>query len=197
MGRWPGPVQPSFRRHRLQRQDNTPSYISKPLDSSTALRFPSISIYTLPFSIFPDQRGPASLIPSTPHSHKGCCFALSSRRPPANGQHILRAPNKPGLRLHACIALRIKQSKWLPNLTQTTTPRRRAILCTHNVPRHSRFCDCRLTDSLRDASGAERKEEDDTATAILKKKKKPNQLMYDLLLRFCLVKGNSDTTQGH
>lgn len=50
------------------------------------------------------------------------------------------------------------------------------------MPRYPRFCDCKLTESGRDASGAERKEEDDTATAILKKKKKPNQLMYDLEL---------------
>lgn len=65
------------------------------------------------------------------------------------------------------------------------------------MPRRPRFRDCQLTDSRRDASGAERKDEDDTATAILKKKKKPNQLMYALLLRLSLVDDHSDNTQGY
>lgn len=65
------------------------------------------------------------------------------------------------------------------------------------MPRRSRFRDYQLTDSRRDASGAERKDEDDTATAILKKKKKPNQLMYDLLSPLSLADGVSDNTQGY
>jgi hypothetical protein len=65
------------------------------------------------------------------------------------------------------------------------------------MPRHPRFCGCTVTDSRRDASGAERKEEDDTATAILKKKKKPNQLMYEFLLCSLPVEYHSDTPQGY